>query len=105
MSKAICKKLQSNLSRIQTLYKRLARASRSVILGGFEWKHWTSLLPWRDRRGNTRAYQPYLWRLRYDMHFVFLSVPNLDDEEPLLQYLPYIQLGFCNDVHAVYIRV
>jgi hypothetical protein len=34
------------------------------------------------------------------LYFVLLPLPDLDDEKPLLHYLPHLQLGFCHDVYA-----
>ena len=42
--------------------------------------------------------------LRYRLHLVLLSFPNLVHEEQMLQFLQDIQLGLCHDVYAAVLR-
>lgn len=53
-----------------------------------------------NRRRNFNSYQSVLFGVRYDLHSVFLPLPDLDDEEQMLRFLPHIQLGLRNDVYS-----
>ena len=50
-------------------------------------RHRSSLFSWVDSAGRFDSHQPCIRRLRYDLHSVFLSLPNLVDEKPLLHRL------------------
>ena len=41
----------------------------------------------------------FLRRLRHHLHPVLLSLPGLDDAQPLLHHLPHLQLGLYHDVY------
>ena len=62
---------------------------------------WSAILFGAHRSGYPDTDKPCLRRVRYDMHFVFLSVSGVDDEKPLLYGMQDIQLGFRHDVHSL----
>ena len=39
--------------------------------------------------------------VRYDLHIVFLPIPDLDPQEQVLRSLQDLQLGLCHDVHSI----
>ena len=50
--------------------------------------------------GHHGAAVDLLLGVRHGLHPVLLPVPDMADEEQVLQHLPDIQLGLYNDVHA-----
>ena len=63
-------------------------------------RHRASVFYRMDRRGNPDPDQSVLWRVRYDLHSLLLSLPDLAYEEPMLHRVPHLQLGLCYDVYS-----